>query len=76
VVLANANLVLVAAFGSIGKLFGEDNVVRGRFVLDVHLKYGPPAEGGGDIDGRLNPRLGEGDGRATCHGGVGGYVAR
>jgi hypothetical protein len=24
----------------------------------------------------LNPRLGEGDGRATCHGGVGGYVAR
>jgi hypothetical protein len=76
-VLAEADLVLVAAFSNITKLFAEDEVVGSRLVLlHVHLKCRPSAEGRGDIDGWLHARLREGNGRLGGHGVAGEYVGQ
>lgn len=76
-VLADADLVLVAAFSNAIELFAEDEVARRRLVVQgLHLHQCPIVEGGGDIDGRLHARLREGDGGAASHGAVEGRVGQ
>lgn len=68
-VLTKTDLVLVAPLVYIGKCLCEDGVARrGRVVGHVHLKRGPAAEGGGDIDRGTDARLRKGDGRVSGHG--------
>lgn len=76
-VLADADLVLVAAFSDASELSAEDEVARRRLVVQgLHLHQRPIVQGGGDIDGRLHARLREGDGRAGGHGAVEGRVGQ
>ena len=68
-VFANADLVLVASLSRLAELLAKNNVTSRRlFVVYVHLDGRPPAERGGDVDGWLHTRLGEGDGRVAGHG--------
>jgi hypothetical protein len=72
VVLTKTDFVLVAPLLHVGKRLGKDEVTGGRLVLGyVHLKWGPSAEGRGDIDGRLYAWLGESDGGMSGHGSLG-----
>jgi hypothetical protein len=76
-VLADADLVLVAAFSNVLELFAEDKVARGSLVLQgLHLHGRPIVQRGRDIDGRLHARLREGDGGVAGHGVVSGGVGQ
>jgi hypothetical protein len=74
VAFADADLVLIASLRNILELAFENNVAGGRLVGRGQLERGPRrvAERSDDIDGRVDVRLGEGNGCAAGHVGMGG----